>query len=439
MSVFASIRNNPARFQKTIYRVAVALVMVELYYAVFIRAGDFEVHRKFGQDFIDGIPYYNNGNLYFLPRAMFDVTLVLFDYYTARVLFYLGAIAALVYCVKAWTQMASKRFSLKPDDAYLASAISVAIMLPFLVRDLDECGLQIYLLLFLTLAARSFLSGKKSLCGFYVAVAVCYKATPLLFLPFLLWKRQWHVSAAVAVWFIILNMLPAFWLGWDGNLAAHGKWLERIQIVSQTAEAYPSLATLEAPKQQNVGLRATIARYIETYPEGHPLKLDHPLFFQFGDLEAETAKRVVVAVILVLGGFIAWRFRRPWREEKGGGEFAVEWAVACLFAALLSPVTWKQHLVLGLPCIMLAVYSAFYDRRTIYRMVAIAVIAAVFLLTKRFLVGREMSYVFVSYKLDTLAMLWAAVLTMFSPGLLKNSSSMLDDAPAKDRNRSPDC
>lgn len=413
---------DPILLRKSIIGLALIFVIVEFFYAVFLRVGDFEVHRVIGQYFIDKTPY-QHPNVYLLPRIMFNALPGGMNYYVARAVFYFCAIAGLYYCIRSWVQMSQDRFPLSVEDVFRATTIAVVIMSPLLLRDLDECGLQILLLLLLTLSARSFLDGNKTRSGFYLALAVAYKSTPLLFLPFLLWKRQWHASAALVGWLVILALLPAVWLGWEGTIAAYVKWWHQMQDVLQTVDAYPSLGSLEAPKQQNLGLRALIARFIETYPAGHPLNLDHPLFVQFGNIDPQMAKRVVIGSVLLLGTLIALRFRKPWPVENGRGDFVVEWAVACLFVALLSPAAWKQHLIVGLPVMMLAVRSAMVVPYSVYRVAAIAIIAVLILLTKELVVGDELKVVVLSYKPDTFALLAAAVLAMFAPRFAHNQGA----------------
>ena len=76
----------------------------------------------------------------------------------------------------------------------------------------------------------------------------------------------------------------------------------------------------------------------------------HPLFVQFGDLSPEAAKATVTGVILLLGAGIAWRMRRRWGRPLADPEFAPQWAIACLFAALMSlglvaaVLTWNPTL-----------------------------------------------------------------------------------------------
>ena len=196
-------------------------------------------------------------------------------------------------------------------------------------------------------------------------------------------------------------------------------------VVADSPDAYPSPGHIEAPKHQNVGLRAALARLLETYPPGHPLHLDHPLFVQFGDLGVTAAKRAILGVILAMGAAVAWRMRRPWRPvwprwpaaRRGGGfdPFPRDWAVGCLFAAILSPVCWKHHTVLALPVVFLAARRIVAGTETRGRTIAFWLSAAAILLGRKFLLGDELALLWLSYNLDTLALLTFGALTLYAP------------------------
>ena len=158
--------------------------------------------------------------------------------------------------------------------------LTLLVLLPFIIRDLDECGLQIILLLLCSLAAAAFQRRRMVLSGFWLAAAATYKATPLLFLPFLLWKRQWKAAGCMVFFIAALNLLPATYLGWEKTLAENRHWFTyTLSVARDTPDAYPSVPRWETPKHQNLSLSATFARLVETYPPGHPLFIDHALVF----------------------------------------------------------------------------------------------------------------------------------------------------------------
>lgn len=400
-------------FHRVVLGVLGFIALGEGYVTVFHRENDFNCHLTFGQDFLAGDPYRNGGNYYPLGRVMFDTLPASMAKHAARAAFYAAALLALVGCFGIWLHLTWK--DTVPQASSIAIvALTLTIVGAHLLRDLDEAGLQTLALFLLSAGAYALVDGRAGISGCCLAAAAVYKATPLLFLPFLLWKREWRASAWMAGFIVFFSMAPALYLGWDGMLAGNQTWCHRtLFIMRNMPDAYPSIPGAEEPKIYNVGLTAFLARYVETYPPGHSLHMNHPGFLQFGNLPVEQAKLVVKGLTLLLGVWIGWNFRRSWRTPEGRDRLPREWAVACLFSALMSPLCWKQHLVFGLPCaflvardliVTLAVPQEGRDVRR--RMIEIGFIVGAIWLTRSSLIGGLNAHLCLSYKLDTIAFLY---------------------------------
>jgi hypothetical protein len=423
---------------------AIAIV-VEGYYAIFVRIGDVDCHILYGNQFREGEPYANPGNYYPLGRVMFDVLFTIAPYRVTRAVFYVVSLFALAACFRLWGRIAplaepsayqprktGASQSLQPrpphDDSsngagdlrnrnFVAVVATIIVLLPFLIRDLDECGPQILLMLLCSISAYAFLRGQRVTSGLWLAAAATFKATPLLFLPFLCWKREWKAAAAMTVGVVALNLLPGAYLGWNKAVECNRHWFQHTRAVTRdTAEAYPSVPKWENPKHQNEGLAATFARFVETYPPGHDLHLAHPLFVQFGDLPPAQAKLVVNVMILLLGAAVAWKMRHGYTVDNIPQKVGNDWAVACVYSALLSPLCWKQHLVLFVPCVFLLARSVLdghpQSRR---RVVSMFVIAAIFFWTHRMVLGQELALLITSYNPVTLAAVAMTFLVLSMP------------------------
>ncbi|MGE0609702.1 MAG: glycosyltransferase 87 family protein [Pirellulales bacterium] len=433
---------NPRWQQAGLWLVAVAAV-VEGGYAIFLRGNDFNCHLEFGRHFLQGNPYSSQGNYYPLGRLMLDSLLPLGEYFTTRAVCYLLAVAGLFAVFAMWGRMADAWFPGRLPQRRGAVLLTLAALLPLLIRDLDECGLQIFLLLLLTLAAHAQFHGGKWQSGFWLAAAVTYKATPLLFLPLLLWKREWKSAASLAMCVVGLNLLPAVYLGWDTTIASHRYWLvNSASIMRDTPEAYPSIPHgIEAPQIRNASLKAGLARFVETYPPGHPLHLKHPLFFQFGALPVEWAKPTVNGIILLLGLAIAWTMRRSWAADSTRQGLLKDWAVACIFTALMSPICWKQHLILLIPAIyLLSRWILAGATITRWQWWLMACCGVVFLGTRRTIVGEELSLLLQSYHLLTwaaLAVVWLVIRLPQGTGVAALQESLDESAelPRRDASR----
>ena len=349
------------------------------------------------------------------------------------------ALAALGWILVRWHGLGELRSKLAPSRWFAASAVALLVLLPYLLRDMDECGLQIFLLAFLTAGGWALSRGRSIQAGFWLATAAVYKATPILCLPYLLWKRRWRAAAAMVAFLGFWAVVPAAFVGWDKTVESHERFLARNRIVAAHRTAYPELPDFELPKPQNQSMHAAVARYVETYPPGHPLNLEpHPLFKQFGSLDGETAYRVVRGTILAFGLLLAWRFRRSGNGPSGASDLPVEWAAVCLLCALAAPLCWKQHLIVALPAALLVARTAVsQDASAKRRLAALAAIGIALVLTRHSIVGRETSVVFLSYKVDTMLMLGLLGLVLTSPtAVVASAAASSNRSPATPRDES---
>lgn len=388
----------------------VGALAVTGYLAIFVRHNDFLYHRRFGEEFLAGHPYERGCIHYLASRGMLNALTAFLPYRLDRALHLLAAIAALVMTLAWWNDLAGLRQPLGRRLAVAAALFSLSLAGAYVQRDLDECGLQLFLLFFVTAAARALSLGQSLRCGAWLGLAVAYKITPLLFFPYLLWKRAWRAAAWMAVFTVLWNLAPALYLGWDTTLACHRQWFAF--MARNLAIQDPAQNGVESPHHVNQSLPLAIARALQTYPPGHPLAIAHPWFLQFGNLDAQAAKRGVQCVLLLIAALLAWRFRASWRA----GDWTAEWATVTALCALLSPLCWLQHLVLILPCIFLGwrarLAGAALPRWQPAVMVLFALIA---LLVHRELMTRDLYEVMVSYKLHTLAALLAILIVLTLP------------------------
>jgi hypothetical protein len=400
------ISTSHGRWRQALLLLLLGVLLVEGYIAVLCRQNDFAWHRRVGQAFLDGAPYAAGCDLYPLARVMMNAGLALVPNLAARIACYVLAVAALLGTMHLWRTRIACHDAEDCRRAGWAWLIASVLVFPFILRDLDECGLQLFLLFFLTAAGTALMQARHALCGFWLATAVSYKSLPILFVPYLLWRRQWRAAGWTTAFTALWAAAPAIYLGPEQTLRCHEEWLSQTLRVARAQEAYPSLLDIEAPKPQNLSLHALVARYLVTVPADHPLHLEHPAFLQFGDLEPAAAFWLVRGAVLGLLLALAWCFHRSRLESNGQHARAREWAVMCILCALLSPICWKQHLVLMLPAVYLSVRAALAEGRWFtWRAAGLGFVGLVVLFSRPFIVGHELAIVLLSYKVDTVAVL----------------------------------
>lgn len=408
---------NAATHRHRIATFAIAIfLVVESVIAIGYRENDFEWHRNLGRTFLAGAPYAEGGQWYPLGRAMIDTVPAVLNKYVARGLSYTLAIAALVAVVRGWGKLAGPQ----PGNAradWTAALVTFGLSIGLIQRDLDECGLQILLLFMLTAGALALRGGRLATAGGWLALAATYKSTPILFLPFLLWKRQWRAATWMALVVVALNVAPAMYLGTSTMLYGNRLFLTQTWLISQLPD--PTQNGVERAKAQNQSLVAVGARYLMTFDSHHPAYVDHPGYLQFGRHSGESATRIIKVGLMLFAVALAWRCR-PTSSDFANSDFANQWAVVCALCTLLAPLCWKQHLVLTLPCLFLSIRAELDPQlRSKWRIATLVFIAVLMMGTGRELIGRDLSHLLSSYKIHALAALMSMglVLTIRSRSL----------------------
>lgn len=440
----------PAWYELPHYSLAVkvvaGIVLVGTFYTGVIKKnGDFQNHYRLGQGFLEGSPYLLTEDnhdpfcAHYPPgRLVLDALFALPPYRLSRALNWALALVGLVISLRWWLRLSRPNQTTQGAVAYAAATLALFITLRWLVRDLADCGQQLLLVWALSAAAWWLSRGKDWSAGGVLGLAATYKATPLLFLPLLLYKRKWGAAAVMGATILLLNVAaPVMFLGVSGMVEASKVYGNKARQIITDAGKDPTINGVEPAKHQNRNLTFALARFLMRFEPGHPLFIahpddattggvaragarPHPLFWQFLDLSPRSAGQVITAVLLVLGLVLAIRYRRPWHLDSGDTHFAAEWTAVMGLCAILSPLCWGQHMVLLVPALFVVLLAHLGGGGLRRRTVAICLIALLILGPQRELLGRELSLVLHSYKLDTVAALLILWLVLSPKGLFRS-------------------
>jgi hypothetical protein len=398
---------------RTLAVIAVALAVVELYYCIMLKDNDFLWHRGLGETFVRK-QVYEFGFHYLPARVMFDAATVWLPYRVDRAVWLLAMCAGLAICVRFWSLLGidPESDAAQPKVWLGPALLGVGAVGTYIQRDLTECGLQIAMLCMVTGGLAALVRGRQGLCGFSLALGVAYKLTPVLFLPFLIWKRQWKAAAWMGAWIVLISLTPAMYLGWQTNVRLHREWLAF--TVKNMTLADPSENGVEPPVMRNQSLPLAIARLFQAYPAGHPLRETEAGLVQVAQLSPHATKRVVQGSLLVIACLLAWRFRRPADLSDGGVSLGAEWAAVSVFCSILSPLCWLQHLVLVVPAVLLIARTLATGQAKRWQWGLVYFGLAITLLVHRDLLGKTLCSALTSCTPHTVAALLMVVLTLTS-------------------------
>lgn len=366
--------------------------------------GDYDVSREMGRRFLAGehlyagglhYPYTPSAALSFAPLALVRPGLGLAMRYGA-------AVAGLWLTLRLLRSMVGR--GRRPDSVTTLAVEVVTLVLgaQYIVRDLDDGGPHILLLTILVGGAYCVSRGRDVLGATWFGLATVLKAPAGLFLPFLLWKRQWKLAGMSIAAAILWTMLPMVWMGPASWWSHEVEWT-RTALQSVLGNPTPGVQASEQ-RVQNQSLKLAVTRYLVTYADGHPLRVSHPAYVSFLDLGPEAARWVATGIVGILLLVCAWLMRRQYRGPDDPA-WLLECGAVLILALLLSPVTWTQHLVFIVPALYLIAAEGCGRSLGAAASAAMWAYAVPALLLNREILGKDLSLLFLSYHMHTLGLL----------------------------------
>ena len=293
------------------------------------------------------------------------------------------SMATIWYCAKVVMAILVLSWSLRLVDParklpWWVTAIIVLFSIRPIVGDLQHGNVNLFVF-FVVMSALMFVAtGRSIIGGVTMALAVSCKVTPLLFIPYFVWKREWKflggwvVGMALFLW---PGIVPSMVLGYAENQRNLYSWYHEM--------VHPFVVegkvTSEHSNQSLPGLifrLGTESPSFVSYPEGvfTPDEFHHVV-----SLSPRAAKFIVQGIMLAFAGVVVW-LCRPVQPQTGRRLIetatwpilAAEWSFILIGMLLFSERTWKHHAVtLALPWAV--IISAAYN--------------SVFPFTRRFCIG----------------------------------------------------
>ena len=215
---------------------------------------------------------------------------------------------------------------------FTSSAVLVPVLMTarLLQEHLQHTQINLYVIFLVLLAFYLFQRRREPLGGLALATATSLRAVPLLFLPYLLYKRAWRAAAWTAAFLLVLNVvLPLVTLGAATTAERWRSWRTRAAVeTNDPTPVYPNQSLLSAMKR------------VLTVEGGARDPLRYPV------TSWQTTRVVhlfygVVAVVLIA---LAFAFRRSPPGLADPSVFS-EVVVGLCLMTLVSPLAWKAHFV----------------------------------------------------------------------------------------------
>lgn len=269
-----------------------------------------------------------------------------------------GVMAITWYLLKVGMAVLSTAWILAMVDPqkrlpWWAQGLAILLAIRPIIGDLQHGNVNLFVFFIVVAALRLAMAGWSFGGGIALALAVSCKVTPLLFVPYFVWKRDWRLLAGWAVGmglFLYPGVVPAMYLGWEENQRNLVSWYREM--------VHPFLVegkvTSEHPNQSIPGLvfrMLTESPSFVVYPEGVFTPAE---YHNLAALSPATAKRIAQACMLAFAAVVVYCCRNPLAGSGIGPAsnryLAAEFGLICIGMLLFSERTWKHHAVtLALP------------------------------------------------------------------------------------------
>lgn len=246
----------------------------------------------------------------------------------ATVGWYLVAVLATIASYQICEALVRRLFDGEWSEHELAwlRTCSLILSLKFILAVLENQGFDELILLLIVIGLWGLVDKREIPAGLSFGVAAAMKASPLIFLPYLLGTRRYVAFAVMLGSYLALSFLPDLFFTPVG--APHGyylTWFREIALGPLHDDTQISKYIFwSGPNSNNQSLRGLINRIF-------PDTFWDPRF-------RATVIATSITVLLVTSLMI-------WRSMKKGGLIAVDGAIVIIAMLALSPMTSRSHFV----------------------------------------------------------------------------------------------
>jgi hypothetical protein len=226
---------------------------------------------------------------------------------------------------------------------YYLKALTVLLSLRPVMGDLEHGNVNLFILFLVAAGLTAYRLGRDFLAGLFVALATACKVTPLLFLPYFVWKRSWRTVAGFAAGlalFLWPGPVPGLLLGFEQNQRLVTSWFNgMVRPFVVEGKVWSD--------HNNQSLPGLVARLLTHEPSFSTYVNDvytPTAYHNVLALEPRVARWLVKGCLGLFALAVVWCCRTPTAQRQGWRP-AAEFGLVLLGMLLFSERTWKHHCV----------------------------------------------------------------------------------------------
>lgn len=326
----------------------IGLVMLVELFRDMSRPGDFIGYVQAGDLVLSGGFIYDDPLNTWPPLfSILCVPLALIDGISSqlvRFIWLLGNIVAMIFVVSESLKLLFQRsldfkslLPWKKEDAYSENkstikiiepivVIPLVIILRYMMDNMANIQINIYILLMALLAINSFINRKYILLGILLGLSISIKVYPIFLLLYFIYKREWIPVVWSVLFLFVFNLLPLIIFGIEQGLHYFYIW---------ATEVAPHAFGANHKNQSVFGM---LLRYLT---DEHTHSLVHVNVL---DLTPSLVKKITYTSIALAAVIPAWLFRNK-LSNRSYLRPIIEYTFILTAIPILSPVAWKAYFI----------------------------------------------------------------------------------------------
>ncbi|WP_250847241.1 glycosyltransferase family 87 protein [Aquisphaera insulae] len=224
----------------------------------------------------------------------------------------------------------------KPYPVFFQSMVLLLSLRPIL-GDLHHGNINLLILFLIVTMFEAWRTGHDVLAGLLLGLAISYKVTPALFLPYFAYKRSWKTVGSTFLGLLLfLVVVPSLIVGPRFNYECFTMWWHRMLTPFLVEGA-------SSPQEVNQSIPGVLTRLLTEIPPGtnrYDLHLDVNLASWPPQVVGYLVKGVAVCLLGLLGFFC-----RTSTANRRDPRFLAEFSLVVLTMLFVSERSWKHHFV----------------------------------------------------------------------------------------------
>lgn len=379
MSVAAQVSaDERIPFFRSHYKIVALVIGIGLYYFRFsLRPDGMTLYPMAADCMLNGQPIGSCSPGFTYP-PVFGFAMIPFVFlpmWLRNVLWYAVLIGATWWSFRLAESLVCPSLSIQLDKMELTRVriVSLLLVFNFLLADLENQAYDVLVLLLLLIGLVGLMTNRPawSIVGFGLAAAL--KVTPLLFFPYILFKKGWKLFALCVTCYLMFSVLPDLFLTVDnGRTSYYGNWVRQVALQPFFPGDTGGMTRFwEGANDLNQSLRALVYRIT--------LGLHLQQHFSL----------ILYGMYSLYVIYMLWVFSR---SQKLRNHVVLDGSLLIIGMLLLSPMSSKSHFVALLLPFMVLTAHMLSDPRLRNGLVFASVLSCILNnLTSRDLVGRPLA------------------------------------------------